>query len=98
MVDFRSAYGFFFPQLFEPVSAADDERFAGLGVAPDVVRDFLREFADGYQPLEDGDAWFGQIRELAARQGFAPSPKEFKKNPTPTRGRSARRPSSCASR
>ncbi len=79
--DFRSAYGFFFPQLFEPVSAADDERFAGLGVAPDVVRDFLREFADGYQPLEDGDAWFGQIRELAARQGFAPSPKEFKKNP-----------------
>ena len=79
--DFRGAYGFFFPQLFEPVTAPTDERFAGLGVAPDVVRRFLAEFADGYQPLEDGDAWFGQIRELAARQGFAPSPKEFKKNP-----------------
>jgi glutamyl-tRNA synthetase len=79
--DFRTAYGFFFPSLFTPVSAADDERFAGLGVAADVVRGFLGEFADGYQPLEDGDAWFGQIRELAARQGFAPSPKEFKKNP-----------------
>ena len=79
--DFRTAYGFFFPQLFLPVSAADDERFTGLGVQPDVVRAFVREFADGYQPLEDGDAWFGQIRELAARQGFAPSPKEFKKNP-----------------
>jgi glutamyl-tRNA synthetase len=79
--DFRPAYGFFFPGLFAPVTAADDERFAGLGVAPDVVRRFLAGFADGYSPLEDGDAWFGQIRELAARQGFAPSPKEFKKNP-----------------
>jgi len=79
--DFRGAYGFFFPSLFEPVTSASDERFAGLGLAPEVVRGFLGEFAEGYQPLEDGDAWFGQIRELAARQGFAPSPKEFKKNP-----------------
>jgi glutamyl-tRNA synthetase len=79
--DFRTAYGFFFPQLFTPVSAADDERFSALGVPPDVVRGFLTEFAAGYQPLEDGDAWFGQIRDLAARLGFAPSPKEHKKNP-----------------
>jgi glutamyl-tRNA synthetase len=79
--DFRTAYGFFFPQLFPLVERADDERFAALGVAPDVVRTFLGALADRYQPLEDGDAWFGQIRELAAEQGFAPSPKEFKKNP-----------------
>jgi glutamyl-tRNA synthetase len=79
--DVRTAYGFFFPSLFTPVSAADDERFGALGVAPDVVRRFLSEFADGYQPLEDGDAWFGQIRELAARHGFAASAKEYKQNP-----------------
>ena len=79
--DFRAAYGFFFPQLFEPVTRADDERFVALGVEADVVRAFLSAFADRYQPLEDGDAWFAQIRELAAEQGFAPSPKEFKKNP-----------------
>src|SRR4051794_7173862 len=79
--DFRAAYGFFFPQLFEPVTDAGDERFAGLAVAPDVVRAVLADFAESYRPIEDGDAWFGQIRELAARHGFAPSPKEFKKNP-----------------
>jgi glutamyl-tRNA synthetase len=79
--DFRGAYGFFFPQLFEPVTDAADERFAGLGVPADVVRGFLGDFADSYEPLEDGDAWFGQIRALAARLGFAPSPKEYKKNP-----------------
>jgi glutamyl-tRNA synthetase len=80
--DFRAAYGFFFPELFEPVSDAADERFAGLGVAPDVVRTVLADLARTYQEIEDGDAWFGQIRELAARHGFAPSAKEFKKDPT----------------
>ncbi|MGH3804117.1 MAG: glutamate--tRNA ligase, partial [Pseudonocardiaceae bacterium] len=25
--------------------------------------------------------WFDQIRQLAAKHGFAPSPKEYKKNP-----------------
>ena len=79
--DFRAAYGFFFPQLFEPVTDAGDERFAGLGVDADVVRLVLADLADRYQPIQDGDAWFGQIRELAARHGFATSPKEFKKNP-----------------
>jgi glutamyl-tRNA synthetase len=79
--DFRTAYGFFFPELFELVTDARDERFAGLGVDADVVRLVLADFADIYRPIEDGDAWFGQIRELAARHGFAPSPKELKKNP-----------------
>jgi glutamyl-tRNA synthetase len=79
--DFRPAYGFFFRQLFPAVTDAADERFAGLGVAPDVVRTVLADLADSYQELEDGDAWFGQIRELAARHGFASSAKEYKKDP-----------------
>jgi len=79
--DFRTAYGFFFPQLFEPLTDARDERFAGLGVDADVVRLVLADLADTYRPIEDGDAWFAQIRELAARHGFASSPKELKKNP-----------------
>jgi glutamyl-tRNA synthetase len=79
--DFRAAYGFFFRRLFEPVTDAADERFAALGVEPAVVRTVLADFAESYQPLDDGDAWFGQIRAVAARHGFAPSPKEYKKNP-----------------
>jgi glutamyl-tRNA synthetase len=79
--DFRGAYGFFFPQLFEPVRDAADGRFTGLGVPPDAVRAVLADLADSYEPLEDGDAWFGQIRRLAARHGFAASAKEYKQNP-----------------
>src|SRR6201996_7679923 len=62
--DFRSAYAFFFPSLFELVSGPTDERIAALGVAPD-------DAAEG----------FNQIRDLAAKHGFAANAKEYKKDP-----------------
>jgi glutamyl-tRNA synthetase len=77
--DFRSAYGFFFPSLFELVTDRSDERLGGL--SPELISAFAADFADGYADLEDGQEWFGQIRELATKHGFAPNPKEFKKNP-----------------
>ncbi|AUS78070.1 glutamate--tRNA ligase [Actinoalloteichus sp. AHMU CJ021] len=77
--DFRPVYGFFFPQLFAVVDDPADERLGGLD--PELVRTLAADFADGYQPLEDPQEWFGQIRELAARHGFARNAKEFKKDP-----------------
>ncbi len=79
--DFRDAYGFFFPQLFTPVSGSADERLAPVGVDPATAASFARDFADGYEHLDDQQEWFGQIRELAAKHGFAPSAKEYKANP-----------------
>jgi glutamyl-tRNA synthetase len=79
--DFRPAYGFFFPQLFMPLSGPTDERLAPLDVEYDVAASFARDFADGYQHLDDPQDWFNQIRELAAKHGFAPNAKEYKKNP-----------------
>ncbi|MEO7195970.1 MAG: glutamate--tRNA ligase family protein [Pseudonocardiaceae bacterium] len=79
--DFRPAYGFFFPQLFTPVSGPTDERVAPLGVEPTVAASFAHDFAEGYQHVDDPQEWFNQIRELAAKHGFAPNAKEYKKNP-----------------
>jgi glutamyl-tRNA synthetase len=79
--DFRPAYGFFFPQLFTPLSGPADERLAALGLDPDIATAFTRDFAEGYQHLDDPQAWFGQIRELAAKHGFAANAKEYKQNP-----------------
>lgn len=79
--DFRSAYGFFFPELCTPLSGPTDERIAALGVAPDVAAAFARDFTNGYQQLADPGEWFNQIRDLAAKHGFAPNAKEYKKNP-----------------
>jgi len=77
--DFRPVYGFFFAEIFEPVTDPADARFRGLD--PDLVRAIAAGFADGYQPLDPGPAWFEQVRELATKLGFAPSKKEYKKNP-----------------
>jgi glutamyl-tRNA synthetase len=77
--DFRPVYGFFFPPLFTPVTDADDERLGGLD--PALVRKLAADFADHYAWSDDQPRWFGQIRELAARHGFAPNPKTYKRDP-----------------
>ena len=77
--DFRPVYGFFFSALFVPVSDPTDERLGGLDLA--VVRKLAADFADNYRWHDDQPTWFAQIRELAARHGFAPNPKTYKKDP-----------------
>ena len=78
--DFRPVYGYFFPKVFEPVTDPADERFAGL--APHLVRAVAAGFADGYvEPGPEVD-WFAQIRDLAARLGFAPNQKAYKQDPS----------------
>ena len=77
--DFRPVYGYFFPEIFELVTDPADPRFGGLDA--DLVRAMAAGFAVGYQPPAPGTVWFDQIRDLAARLGFAASQKEYKKNP-----------------
>lgn len=77
--DFRAAYGFFFPELFTVVGPTD-ERLGGL---PDsLVRAFAADFADGYREGTDPQEWFGQVRDLAAKHGFAPNAKKYKEDPS----------------
>jgi glutamyl-tRNA synthetase len=77
--DFRPVYGYFFAKIFEPLTDAADPRFGGL--APDLVKALASGFADGYiEPGPDVE-WFGQIRDLAARLGFAPNKKAYKQDP-----------------
>jgi glutamyl-tRNA synthetase len=79
--DFRTAYGFFFPELFVPLAGPADERLTSLGVDAAITASFAHDFAEGYQHLDDPQEWFNQIRELAAKHGFAANAKEYKKNP-----------------
>ncbi|HYZ36423.1 MAG TPA: glutamate--tRNA ligase, partial [Pseudonocardiaceae bacterium] len=79
--DFRAAYGFFFPQLFPTLSGPSDERLRPLKVDPAITASFAHDLIDGYQQVDDPQEWFNQIRELAAKHGFAATTKEYKKSP-----------------
>ncbi len=78
--DFRPVYGNFFRPLFKLVTDPADPRFGGLD--PAVVRRLCADLLREYRGLDDADAWFGQIRAVAAANGFAASPKEYRANPT----------------
>ena len=86
--DFPGVYGYFFSQLFAPVTDPADARFGGLD--PDLVRAVARAFADNYQPpapdTKPDPEWFDQVRRLAADLGFAPSQKVYKQDPAAYRG------------
>jgi glutamyl-tRNA synthetase len=77
--DFRGLYGFFFHELFAPVTDANDERLGGLD--PALVRKVAADFADHYVWAEEQPEWFAQVRNVAERHGFAPNPKAYKKDP-----------------
>jgi glutamyl-tRNA synthetase len=77
--DFRPVYGFFFPEIFELVTDASDERFNGLD--PDLVRAMASGFAARYVEPGPDVEWFEQIRILAGELGFALRQKDYKKDP-----------------
>ena len=81
--EFRAVYGYFFNEMFTPLTDPADARFAALDPAQDpaVVRAVAAAFADAYQPPAPDVVWFDQIRSLAADLGFAPSQKVYKKDP-----------------
>jgi glutamyl-tRNA synthetase len=77
--EFRAAYGLYFPELFSPVTDPSDPRFAP--VAPEMVVKLAQGFVDSYRHEENKEAWFEQMRSLAAAHGFAATAGQYKKNP-----------------
>ena len=82
--DFRAIYGYFFPELFALVSEMPAGPLASLD--PGVVKAVAADFVESYQDIPDQQDWFDQIRALADRHGFAPSPKEHKADPAQYHG------------
>ena len=71
--------GYFFDEAFEikdeyPAEAAAD------------AADILREYLASYDHSDDNEQWFGKIREIAVKLGYAAKPKDYKKNPDDYKG------------
>lgn len=77
--DFRVVYGYFFNELFQPVTDLSGTPMAGI--APALVKAVAADLAAEYEEIADAEPWFDQFRALAGRHGFASSPKIAKSEP-----------------
>lgn len=76
---FGEVFGFLLDAVFEPVADPADERFGGL--APELVQQLARDFAEAFAPEPDPTLWFEQIKALAGRHRFALNKAELKADP-----------------
>ena len=71
--------GYFFDEAFE----IKDEYPA---VAAADAAEILKEYLASYDHSDDNEQWFGKIREIAVKLGYAAKPKDYKKNPDDYKG------------
>ena len=77
--DFRSVYGYFFNELFQPVTDLSGTPMSSIDTA--TVKAVADDLAASYEDIADAERWFDQLRGLAERHGFASSPKIAKAEP-----------------
>ena len=71
--------GYFFDEAFKikddyPAEAAAD------------AKEILNAYLESYDHSDDNEQWFGKIREIAVKLGYAAKPKDYKKNPDDYKG------------
>lgn len=71
---------FFYDELYTPAQSYPEN------LSREDMLAILERFAQGYDPADDGDTWFGKVRQLGEELGFAGKPKDYKKNPDQYKG------------
>jgi glutamyl/glutaminyl-tRNA synthetase len=66
---------YFFDDLYEREDAYPEE------VPEEDVRRILKDYLETYNHEDDQTEWFSKIRKIAEDLGYAPRPKDYKKNP-----------------
>lgn len=74
----------FFDEHFELTAAQAQSMLPYL--TPDELAALVRDYLTQLDLADDREAWFGKIKLLAERHGFALRPKDFKKNPDAYKG------------
>lgn len=73
-------------QIFDFISYFFDEYFRIADRIPENIdeqdaKKLLGEYLKTYDPKDDQNQWFEKIRKIAEANGYAPRPKDYKKNP-----------------
>lgn len=72
---------FMFDELFQPDYSGVPER-----VSTQDAKAILTEYTDIFDPEDEMTVWFDKVKDLAAKHGFAPETKLYKKNPDEYKG------------
>ena len=82
--DVEGDISYFFDDLF---NADMSDKMALLApISVDDIRHIADEFSTAYQETDDKDTWFGHIKEIAEKHGFATDMKAYKENPSAFKG------------
>ena len=73
--ELKSYAGFFFKDYFK-IEDAPDEKFD-----KSLISRIIAEYAEIYAPEEGQDEWFGKIKALGEKYGFASNMKDYKATP-----------------
>ena len=82
--DVENDISYFFDDVFAANSSDKTALLAPL--LADDVRHIADEFSAAYQETDDKDTWFGHIKSIAEKHGFATDMKAYKENPAAFKG------------
>lgn len=82
--DVKGELAYFFDDRF--ALTADEARAMLDYLSANELAVLVSEFLEGYDPADDNETWFGKMKELGGKHGFALRPKDFKKNPDDYKG------------
>jgi glutamyl-tRNA synthetase len=82
--DVKGELAYFFDDRF--TLTADEARAMLDYLNADELAALVTEFLEGYDPSDDNQTWFGKMKELGGKHGFALRPKDFKQNPDDYKG------------
>lgn len=83
--DVASKIAFFYNDKYEAMLKSGPLPFNEF-ISKDVIKAFLKDFADNYDLKEDESTWFNSMKVLGTKHGFADDRKVYKKNPTEYNG------------
>jgi glutamyl-tRNA synthetase len=79
--DLREAYGYFFDDIYKEITEFDFGQVQKADVAA-IVNAFLAS----YNPDNDQDAWFANLKQFGSDLGFTPDTREYRQNPDAFKG------------
>ncbi len=81
--DVENDISYFFDDLFAVTPADFAEE---LHLTPDDIAVVAKEFSASYDAADDKDTWFGKIKAIAEKHGFATDMKAYRENPAAFKG------------